>query len=95
MAVKKLRREAMHRECMIRISPNCTGDFAVVLCHYRMMDISGMGYKPPDWLGAWGCDACHKLVDTCHSDEIQLAFAHAVFRTQNTLFAEGKLLVTV
>lgn len=91
MAVTGLKKQAMHRDCMIRVSPNCTGDYATVLCHYRLMDVSGMGLKSPDWLGAWGCAHCHDIVDHDHSDEVQLRFAHAVFYTIHQLTREGVL----
>jgi hypothetical protein len=91
MAVKGFRKEAMFRDCQIRLSPQCTGDYAVVLCHYRLMDVSGFGLKSPDWLGAWGCAHCHAIVDSDHSDAVQLQFAHAVFHTIHQLTREGKL----
>ena len=84
-----LRREAIGRECTIRLEGCLTSP--VCLCHFRMIGISGMGMKSPDWLGAWGCDNCHKIVDGTHDPEIQLDFAKAVFRTQYILHREGKL----
>jgi hypothetical protein len=50
-----------------------------------------MGMKSPDLIGAWGCHYCHGIVDTDKSAEVQLDFAKAVFRTQNTLLKEGKI----
>jgi hypothetical protein len=84
-----LRKEAIDRECQIRLegcqtSPTC-------LCHYRLTGISGMGLKPPDQIGAWGCSHCHGIVDTSKDPQVQLDFAHGVFRTQNILIKEGKI----
>lgn len=84
-----LRREAIDRQCQIRLD-GCNTE-PCCLCHFRMIGISGMGMKSPDWLGAWGCHSCHSKVDTDKSLETQLDFAKAVFRTLNTLIKEGKL----
>ena len=88
---RNLRREAIDRECQIRLEgcqvhPCC-------LCHFRVIGISGMGMKSPDLLGAWGCYSCHTKVDTIlrHDTETQLDFAKAVFRTQAILLKEGKI----
>ncbi len=63
------------------------------LCHWRQIDISGMGQKSPDQLGAWGCGHCHTIVDSTGRGDplIQLDFAKAVFRTQAQLIKEGKI----
>lgn len=86
-----LRREAIGRQCQIRL-PGCLTE-PCCLCHYRLIGISGMGAKPPDLLGAWGCAACHEKVDTTRrgDPEVQLDFARAVMRTQAALIAEGKI----
>lgn len=85
----KLRAEAAERECQIWLG-GCT-TYPAVLCHFRLQGISGMGIKPPDLLGAWGCSACHTQVDTDKSPEVQLQFAKGVFRTQMQLLREGKI----
>jgi hypothetical protein len=85
-----LRREAIDRVCQIRLE-GCEGG-PCCLCHWRQLDISGMGMKSPDQLGAWGCGHCHAIVDTHKADTaIQLDFAKAVFRTQAQLIREGKI----
>jgi hypothetical protein len=86
-----LRREAIGRECQIRL-PGCTTE-PCCLCHFRQMGLSGMGMKPPDQIGAWGCSSCHEKVDSSGRGDIQtqLDFARAVFRTQNILIREGKI----
>lgn len=77
-----LRALARGQPCQIRLAGICNFDPATtVLCHFRLMGISGAGMKSPDWLGAWGCSACHAYVDT-HKDSVtQLWFCHGVFRT--------------
>lgn len=56
-------RSANGRECQIR-SPFCTGHTeGVVLCHLRMIGISGYGIKAPSQLATFGCQPCHDFVD--------------------------------
>jgi len=84
-----LRDSAREQECLIRI-PHCCNfkSDTVVLCHYRLGGLSGMGFKASDILGAFGCSACHDLVDgRTHSQhftrkEILLMHAEGIFRTQ-------------
>lgn len=86
-----LRKLARNRPCQVRL-PGCNGDPATtVLAHYRLAGISGMGIKPPDLIAAWACSECHRRVDTDKSADVQLAFAHGVFRTQDVLIREGKI----
>jgi len=87
----KLRSEAIDRFCQIRLegchnAPTC-------LCHWRQIDISGMGLKSFDIFGAWGCAYCHEIVDRIGRGDlqVQLDFARAVFRTQAILVSEGKI----
>lgn len=90
--MNKLRAEARGRDCMVRLAGVCNHNpETVVLAHFRLAGISGMGLKPPDIIGAWACSACHARVDTDKSAETQLAFAHAVFRTQAKLIEESRL----
>ena len=86
-----LRREAIDRDCQIRLE-GC-GTAPCCLCHFRLSGYSGMGLKSPDWLGACGCASCHDKVDRSERGnvETQLDFAKAVFRTQAILIEEGKL----
>lgn len=85
----KLRREAIDRDCQIRLDGCTTGPCC--LAHFRLIGISGMGMKSPDVIGAWACHNCHGIVDTDKSAEVQLDFAKAVFRTQAALIKEGKI----
>lgn len=84
-----LRREARGRDCQVRLACCNHNSETVVLAHYRLGGISGMGIKPPDLIGAWCCAACHAYVDTHHDSATRLDFAHGVFRTQAALLREG------
>ncbi len=94
----KLRKEAKGRECMIRIPGVCNKrNETVVLCHLNNKSLfgAGVGMKVPDLFGAWGCSACHDVVDgrkDCgflRSQQKEM-FTDGVFRTQNQLLKEGK-----
>ena len=86
-----LTREAIGRECEIRLDGCTTGPCC--LCHVRQSGISGAGLKAPDLLGAWGCASCHDKADSTErgNTDTQLRFYQAVIATQNTLFREGKI----
>ncbi len=48
-----LRKLAAGQPCMIRVPGVCSGDTAeTVLCHVRMIDVSGMNLRAADLLGA-------------------------------------------
>lgn len=96
MAKVDLRKEAKGRECQVRLFGVCNGNAeTVVLAHYRMAGLSGMGQKPNDLFGAWACSGCHDEIDrrTRHFEyeDARLAHAEGVFRTQQILLSEGKL----
>jgi hypothetical protein len=92
--VNAVRRDAIDRECQIRLE-GCTGG-PCCRCHFRMSGISGMGMKSPDWLSAWGCAHCHAIVDSLDRDDYRtrLDFALAVFRTLYIADREGRLTLT-
>lgn len=98
-----LRKEAKGRECQIRIPGVCSGNSeTVVLCHIHKPSISGgTGLKAHDLLAAWGCRACHDVVDMRDRknekhgytwDQIEIGFYLAIFRTQSILLDEGKFI---
>ena len=96
--MSKLRREAKGRECTVGLPHICNGNSeTVVLAHFRLIGISGMGLKSPDLIGAWCCSACHDVVDKrrfvkdLDSGFVRLAHALGVFRTQAILLKEGKI----
>ncbi|QBJ32912.1 DUF1364 domain-containing protein [Hafnia alvei] len=91
-----LRKEAQGRECQVRLPGICNGNSeTVVLAHYRMAGLCGVGMKPNDLFGAWACSACHDEIDrrTRRTDagEAHMAHLEGVIRTQSALIAEGKL----
>lgn len=84
------RKAANGQPCLIRL-PGCTGyvEGSVVLAHYRLLPYCGEGLKPPDELGAFGCDHCHGVVDGrlprpagYYLVDVRLAHAEGVMRTQ-------------
>ena len=91
-----LRKLAKGRECQIRL-PVCNGNpETTVLCHYRLIGISGIGMKSPDEIAAWGCSDCHDAVDRrrykdLDFDFVRLAHAEGCFRTIAKLIEEGKI----
>jgi len=60
-----IRRSAKGEECTIRLPMVCNYDTATtVLCHSNALaDGKGMGLKAPDTRAAYGCSACHDVVD--------------------------------
>lgn len=91
-----LRKEAKGRECQVRLNGICNHNpETVVLAHYRMTRLNGVGIKPDDIFGAWACYACHDECDRrtrkLEADFVRLAHAEGVFRTQSILRKEGKL----
>jgi hypothetical protein len=60
---KKLRDSAKGQECKFGVVGVCTNRRdTVVLCHIRD-DSKGMGNKANDWSAAFGCSACHQVID--------------------------------
>ncbi len=96
-----LRDLAKGRDCQIRIPGECLrATETVVLCHYRMSGLSGIGLKSPDWCAAYGCARCHDIVDGRRGSWIafplelrKLFLAEAVLRTLALLAEEGLLHV--
>lgn len=59
-----LRTSARGQECAIRI-PNycCFNPETTVLAHYRLVGLSGAGFKSPDVCAAFACHICHDICD--------------------------------
>lgn len=95
--MSKLKQAAKGQACQVRLLGVCNHNPAtVVLAHYRLADTCGMGMKPPDYLGAWACSACHDEIDrrTRYIDDeptVQAAFAEGVMRTLVQLEKMGLL----
>lgn len=103
-----LRKEAQGRECQMRIPGVCNGDSStVVLCHTNETRAAcgGMGLKPSDLFGFYGCSACHNAADGrvrpvpdgsgffYEPDEIRVMEYQAVIRTQKILLDECKIKI--
>jgi hypothetical protein len=87
-----LRKIARGKDCQIRLPNICNHDpQTTVGAHFRLSGLSGMGTKPDDIFIAWACSACHAWVDGHKSNEVQIAFAHGVFRTQAALLKMGAI----
>lgn len=92
----KIRASARGMPCMMRL-PGCDGGGeTTVLAHYRMVGYCGTGIKPDDFVfGAFACANCHDIADARRradgmtKEEIRLAHAEAVFRTQSYLIEKG------
>jgi hypothetical protein len=95
-----LRKLAKGKPCLIRIPGVCNHNpETTVLAHYSLNGLSGIAMKSPDIIGAWACSSCHDEIDyrtrnyissiTDRSIEIDLMFAHGVFRTQYELIKLG------
>lgn len=55
---------ARGQPCLIRVPTVCSGNpETTVACHVRMIGLSGAGTKAKDLLIAFGCYACHVVVD--------------------------------
>ena len=74
---------------MIRMPGVCNGNAeTTVLCHLRMVGLTGMGMKANDLLGAWGCSSCHSYCDT-HGIDGRTALLEGMARTQAFLLNTG------
>lgn len=96
LSMANLRKEAKGRECQVRLPGICNHNpETVVLAHYRMAGLNGVGMKPDDIFGAWACSSCHDECDRrtrkLEADYVRQAHAEGVFRTQAILRREGKL----
>jgi len=80
---------------MVRIPEVCNHNSeTVVLAHYRLAGVSGIGMKAPDVLGAWACSACHDAIDRrAHTDldrdYVRLLHLEGMARTIAQLDREG------
>jgi hypothetical protein len=95
--MSKLTESARGQPCQIRVPSYCSGNpETVVACHYRLAGTCGVGMKPPDFLIAFGCAACHDCVDgrirtNYTRDELRLMHCEGVMRTQILLHKAGLL----
>lgn len=96
--MSKIRASARGEQCTVRLPGVCNHNSeTVVLAHYRLPGHCGTGIKPPDFMGAYACSACHDEADrrTRHleADFVQTAFAEGVMRTLVRLVEKGLIKV--
>jgi hypothetical protein len=93
--LKNLRKIAHGQECQVRLNDICNGDPATtVLAHYRLIGLSGMGFKSPDICAAFACSSCHDAIDRrthleLERDFVQLMHLQGVVRTLAILQQKG------
>lgn len=59
----RIRNAARGQRCTIRLPGICSyDDTTTVFCHFSYAT-SGMGMKPSEMSGAFGCSKCHSVVD--------------------------------
>ena len=95
-----LRETAKHQDCTFNI-PNCCNynKETTVLCH--LPDDSGTGKmagKSPDWIAAFGCSACHDVIDRRSNKELSDAdreffMRRAMLRTWRTWIDMGVIKI--
>lgn len=82
---------------MIRVPTVCNGNpDTTVLCHIRMIGLSGTGIKAPDVLATFGCSDCHAVCDgqrksAYTDDERRLMLLEGMARTQYWLIKHEHL----
>lgn len=93
-----IRQSARGEECTISLPMVCNGNpETTVLCHSNQLaDGKGMGLKAPDNRAAYGCSACHDVLDgraprpSGWTYEMVLErFEAAITRTQAILLRKG------
>lgn len=94
-----IRRAARGQDCTLRLAVCNFDSDTTVLCHSNFLaDGKGMGLKAPDTAAAFGCSACHDVLDGRRPRPADLslvgleaAFRAAIVRTHEILKAEGLL----
>jgi hypothetical protein len=96
--VSKITESARGEDCAIRLVGICNFDRATtVWCHANGSAAGkGIGMKSHDLLGAYGCSACHAIVDRLvplpspyTREMVKLAFAEGHFRSLLLLIEKG------
>lgn len=93
--MSKIRQSARGQACQVRLAGVCNGNSeTTVLAHYRLPETCGVGMKPPDFLGAYACSACHDVIDgrvrvDVDENQIRADFADGVMRTMVLLYKQG------
>lgn len=96
--MSKLRESARGEECTLQIHPYCNGNpETVVLCHLPS-ERKGMALKSPDHWGAYGCSACHDVIDgrrktDLPADELLRCMMRGLYRTWERMILKGLIRV--
>lgn len=94
---------AKGKPCLIRIDGFCTfRDEETVPCHVPLMDHHGTALKMPDLFVAFGCMACHDIVDgrdkkgldRVGREKARLYLLEGMIRTQHYLMRHAPHLLT-
>jgi hypothetical protein len=87
-----LTKSARGQECTLRTWLCGTmGDDTVVFCHVRRPGNAGVGTKPPDFWGYYGCTACHSLQENHHIEALDVL--DAICETQTRMARDGLLQI--
>ncbi|OEZ50320.1 hypothetical protein JAB1_14350 [Janthinobacterium sp. MP5059B] len=94
-----IRRAARGQDCTLRLAVCNFDPDTTVLCHSNFLaDGKGLGLKAPDTAAAFGCSACHDVLDgrrprpaDLSLECLQAAFRLAVGRTHEILRSMGLL----
>ncbi len=93
-----IRKAARGQDCTILLPGVCNRDTATTcLCHSNeLADGKGMGLKAPDTAAAFGCSACHDVLDGrrprpawLSKDQVLAAFRAGIVLTHQFLRAKG------
>lgn len=95
-----IRRAARGQDCTIRLPEVCNfNPETTVLCHSnKLADGKGMGIKAADSRAAFGCSACHDVLDGrtprpegLTVDQVDACFLSGIRRTQSIVEMMGLL----
>lgn len=85
---------------MCRVPTYCNRDTeTTVAAHVRIIGISGMGMKAPDFFTAWACSGCHDVLDGRTPSLLTYAerrtlLLEGMVRTQHEKLASGEYALT-
>jgi hypothetical protein len=68
---QKLRDSARGQDCTFRIAGVCNRDPATTVFCHAPHESKGMGNKSHDFIGAFGCSACHDFMDRRSGDSTE------------------------
>lgn len=86
MRSKKLRDGAKGEQCTVQLHPYCNMDPSTTVFAHANCEDKGIGFKSPDWWGAYACSDCHDVLDgrkktDIDKHEIDECFVRGIYRT--------------